>query len=109
MTNEEKFKTPDKRYLEMMTFCGKRECKYCPLGQVEHQCGKDSMTAICAFLWLTLEDDIMPSACPCCGSRVVKLVEIDDLFLVSCRTCGLQTVKYFSASAAIKAWNRRAK
>lgn len=114
MTNEEKYKTPEERQEAFEAFC-ESQChdnmpcsKCCKLRNYK---GKAS----CEYLWLTLEAEEEPLACPFCGGDNIDIFETDFgqydepyQFAVKCKSCGA-LVSAKDKDDAIAAWNRRAK
>ena len=109
MTNAEKFKSTEDRYVEFKKFCHKYACGNCPLnedGIVEAKCG---------FKWLYLEYKEELKPCPFCGGTKTTRIEKDKsgYFRVECQNlkCEMnpKTPWCNIVESAIGVWNRRAK
>jgi Lar family restriction alleviation protein len=115
MTNEEKFKTPEKRLAAFMEYCDRHRAKFngCTIGNCPL---RTTSTRACQFFWLALEaEDEKPIDCPFCGGDNIDTFETDFgrdeepcQSAVKCLSCGA-LVFAEDRGEAIAKWNRRAK
>lgn len=105
MTNEEKYKTPEKRLHAFIGYCGSRVCSDCQM-MAYAAIGKVG----CMAHWLALEaDEEMPLTCPFCGGYPEVECRDSGLWHVYCKDCYSKTTTFYTKDKAIAAWNRRAK
>lgn len=110
MTNEEKYKTPEKRQDAFNRYCTTRMCSDCQV----HKIHNPDVRVGCMFRWLALEaEEEKPLACPFCGgdAEVFSAMYAHRLdgARVRCTRCWAITPVYKDESEAIAAWNRRVK
>lgn len=99
MTNAERFRNPDERYVEFKKFCHKYTCGNCPVNE------DGIMEAKCGFKWLDLEYKEELKNCPFCDGTAI-LYAAGNPF-IRCDDCGTQTAVYQTPEEAIAAWNGR--
>lgn len=115
MTNEEKYKTAEKRFAAFMEYCDRHRKKFngCTIGNCPL---RTTSTRACQFLWLSLEaEEEKPIPCPHCGGDSIDIFETDFgrseepyQFAVKCCSCGA-LISAEDKDSAISAWNRRVK
>lgn len=105
MTNEEKYKTAEKREKAFNAFCAQEgnTCEKCPL--------RNDILTSCRYKWLELEaKEEMPLPCPCCGGKSMLYTDREfGASWVKCTICGLSTPTICSSVEAVARWNRRPK
>lgn len=104
MTNEEKYKTAQKRESAFTQFCSPRDCAECP-------CLEGRKTAHgCILNWLEteVEEELLP--CPFCGGKASTVEMLNgDAVAVLCKGCHTTSRNCNTKEDAISAWNRRSK
>lgn len=104
MTNAERFRNPDERYVEFKKFCHKYTCGNCPVNE------DGIMEAKCGFKWLDLEYKEELKNCPFCGGKagvVSGIHEGCEYHWVECSECYGRSIGTSLADRTIAAWNRR--
>lgn len=105
MTNGEKFRSTEERFLAFREFCKDRACESCPCeGRIY---GSDFK---CMLEWLNLEaEEVILFPCPFCGGEAKfnkTLVEGSTRGWVQCINCGVNFLSQ-EKDKVIAAWNRR--
>lgn len=108
MTNEEKYKTPEKRVYAFRKYCrDKVECKRYWLDVTR---GRVTCIDRCILNWLALEAEEKLLPCPFCGSVDVKVIQSTvSGYVATCNECWAASRAEATRDDAIAAWNRRAK